>query len=86
MLGLLLTFALGRRLYDQRAALLAVLVQASALLYVALARIATLDMGLCFALQIAMSALALLVQRPRSRTASRAWRLAAAAGTAWRWR
>ena len=48
LLGLLLTFALGRRLYDQRAALLAVLVQASALLYVALARIATLDMGLSF--------------------------------------
>jgi 4-amino-4-deoxy-L-arabinose transferase-like glycosyltransferase len=65
MLGLLLTFALGRRLYDQRAALLAVVVQASALLYVALARIATLDMGLSFSLQIAMSALALLVQAPR---------------------
>src|ERR1700689_304193 len=65
MLGLLLAFALGRRLYDQRAALLAVVVQASALLYVALARIATLDMGLSFSLQIAMSALALLVQAPR---------------------
>jgi 4-amino-4-deoxy-L-arabinose transferase-like glycosyltransferase len=65
MLGLMLTFGLGRRLYDQRAALLAVVVQASALLYVALARIATLDMGLSFGLQIAMSALALLVQAPR---------------------
>src|SRR3984957_7938251 len=65
MLGLVLTFALGRQLYDQRAALLAVVVQASALLYVAMARIATLDMGLSFSLQIAMSALALLVQAPR---------------------
>jgi 4-amino-4-deoxy-L-arabinose transferase-like glycosyltransferase len=65
MLGLMLTFALGRRLYDERAALFAVLVQASALLYVAMARIATLDMGLCFGLQIAMTALALLVQRPQ---------------------
>jgi 4-amino-4-deoxy-L-arabinose transferase-like glycosyltransferase len=70
MLGLLLTFALGRRLYDQRAALLAVLVQASALLYVALAHIATLDMGLSLGLQIALSALALLVQPPPQRAAS----------------
>src|SRR5450755_152691 len=66
MLGLMLTFGLGRRLYDQRAALLAVVVQASALLYVAMARIATLDMGLCLALQIAMTALALLVQPARA--------------------
>jgi 4-amino-4-deoxy-L-arabinose transferase-like glycosyltransferase len=73
MLGLLLTFALGRRLFDQRAALLAVVVQASALLYVAMARIATLDMGLCFGLQLAMTALALLVQPPRAgaRTSAR---------------
>ncbi|HEY4974783.1 MAG TPA: phospholipid carrier-dependent glycosyltransferase, partial [Steroidobacteraceae bacterium] len=65
MLGLLLTFSLGRRLFDQRVALLAVVVQASALLYVAMARIATLDMGLCFGLQLAMTALTLLVQSPR---------------------
>jgi 4-amino-4-deoxy-L-arabinose transferase-like glycosyltransferase len=74
MLGLLLTFALGLRLYDQRAALLAVLVQASALLYVAMARIATLDMGLTLGLQIAMTALALLVQRPPP-PREQAWRL-----------
>ena len=65
MLGLLLTFWLGSRLFDQRAALLAVVVQASALLYVGMARVATLDMGLSFGLQIAMSALALLVAQPR---------------------
>src|SRR3984957_19914920 len=74
MLGLLLTFALGRRLYDQRAALLAVVVQASALLYVAMARIATLDMGLSFGLPIAMTALVLLV-RPAPRQQSGSWRL-----------
>jgi 4-amino-4-deoxy-L-arabinose transferase-like glycosyltransferase len=74
MLGLVLTFALGRQLYDQRAALVAVLVQASALLYVAMARIATLDMSLSFGLQLAMAALALLVQPPRE-PAVRAWRL-----------
>jgi 4-amino-4-deoxy-L-arabinose transferase-like glycosyltransferase len=72
--GLMLTWALGRRLYDQRAALLAVLVQASALLYVAMARIATLDMGLSLGLQIAMTALVLLVQRPEQRHGP-AWRL-----------
>ncbi len=38
MLGLLLTFWLGRRLFDQRAALLAVVVQASALLYMLIHR------------------------------------------------
>jgi 4-amino-4-deoxy-L-arabinose transferase-like glycosyltransferase len=64
-LGLMLTWALARALYDERAALLAVLVQASALLYVGLARIATLDMSLSFGLQIAMTALVLLVQRPQ---------------------
>ncbi len=74
MLGLLLTFALGLRLYDQRAALLAVLVQASALLYVAMARIATLDMGLTLGLQIAMTALALLVQPPQP-SGQQSWRL-----------
>ena len=74
MLGLALTFALGRQLYDQRAALLAVLVQASALLYVAMARIATLDMSLSFGLQLAMTALALLAQPARQPRAP-AWRL-----------
>ena len=80
MLGLVLTFALGRRLYDQRAALLAVLVQAGALLYIAMARIATLDMGLTLGLQIAMTALALLVQRPEH-TGMKAWRLPLLLGT-----
>src|SRR3984885_3605230 len=47
-LGLLLSFALARRLYDARTAQLAVIVQASSLLYLALARITTLDMSLCF--------------------------------------
>jgi 4-amino-4-deoxy-L-arabinose transferase-like glycosyltransferase len=61
-LGLALTFRVGRRLYGERAAYFSVLVQASALLYVGLARVDTLDMGLCFTLQLAMSALALLVQ------------------------
>ncbi len=70
MLGLLLTFWLGRRLFDERAALLAVVVQASALLYIGMARVATLDMGLSFSLQIAMTALALLAAAPQPGVAS----------------
>ncbi|MGH8255288.1 MAG: hypothetical protein ACRET0_03670, partial [Steroidobacteraceae bacterium] len=65
-LGLGVTFGLGRRLYGARAALFAVIVQGGALLYIAMARIDTLDMGVCFALQLAMTALALLVHRPQS--------------------
>ncbi|HEY2419727.1 MAG TPA: phospholipid carrier-dependent glycosyltransferase, partial [Steroidobacteraceae bacterium] len=67
-----LTWAVGRQLYDRRSAALAVIVQASSLLYLAMARIATLDMGLSFGLQIAMCALALLAQQPATRGR---WRL-----------
>jgi 4-amino-4-deoxy-L-arabinose transferase-like glycosyltransferase len=62
-LGLLLSFALARRLYDERTARLAVIVQASSLLYIGLSRITTLDMSLCFSLQLAMYALTLLAQQ-----------------------
>jgi 4-amino-4-deoxy-L-arabinose transferase-like glycosyltransferase len=62
-LGLLLSFALARRLYDERTARLAVIVQASSLLYIGLARITTLDMSLCFSLQLALYALTLLAQQ-----------------------
>lgn len=65
-LGLLLTRALARRLYGERASWFAVIVQASALLYVALARITTLDMSLTFTLQLALAGLALLAYRPAS--------------------
>jgi 4-amino-4-deoxy-L-arabinose transferase-like glycosyltransferase len=62
-LGLLLSWLLARRIYDERAAVLAVIVQASALLYLGLARITTLDMSLCFGLQMALFALVLLAQQ-----------------------
>lgn len=83
-LGLLLTWALARALYDERSAALAVIIQASSLLYLALARIATLDMSLSFGLQIAMCALALLAQQ-RSAPSGAArlpgsWRLPALLG------
>ncbi len=62
-LGLLLTWSVARRLHDETTALIAVLVQASALLYVGMARIATLDMSLSAALQLTMTALVMLVAR-----------------------
>jgi 4-amino-4-deoxy-L-arabinose transferase-like glycosyltransferase len=62
--GLLLSWVIARNLWDERTALIAVLVQASALLYVGMARIATLDMSLSTSLQLAMSALVMLVARP----------------------
>ncbi len=61
--GLLLARAVGRRLYGERAGWFCLVVQGSALYYIGLARLATLDMGLCFTLQMALSALALLVHR-----------------------
>jgi 4-amino-4-deoxy-L-arabinose transferase-like glycosyltransferase len=64
--GLLLARAVGRRLYGERAGWACLIVQGSALYYVALARMATLDMALSFTLQIALSALVLLVHRPAS--------------------
>jgi 4-amino-4-deoxy-L-arabinose transferase-like glycosyltransferase len=78
-LGLLLTWRLARHLYGERAALLAALIQASSLLYLALSRIATLDMSLSFSLQLAMSALALLVQ-PEALSESARWPLLLAVG------
>jgi len=66
LLGLMLTFALARRLYDQRAALLAVVCSERA----AVRRHGAhrhARHGLCFSLQIAMTALALLVQPARAR-------------------
>ena len=62
-LGLLLSYVLARRLYDERTAKLAVIVQASSLLYIGMARVTTLDMSLCFGLQLALCALALLAQQ-----------------------
>ncbi|HEY6452950.1 MAG TPA: phospholipid carrier-dependent glycosyltransferase [Steroidobacteraceae bacterium] len=77
-LGLPLSWALARRLYDRRSARLTVIVQAGALLYLALSRMATVDMSLSFGLQLAMCALVLLAQQ-RARAPARAPARAAAA-------
>jgi 4-amino-4-deoxy-L-arabinose transferase-like glycosyltransferase len=72
-LGLLLTFWLARSLFDTRTALLAVLIQAGALLYLALGRFATVDMSLCFGLQLSSSALALLARQRRGQMVRGDW-------------
>ncbi len=65
-LGLLLTAWIGTRLFGWLIGALAALVQGGALLYLGLARISTLDMGLTATLELALVGLLLLVQRGRS--------------------
>jgi 4-amino-4-deoxy-L-arabinose transferase-like glycosyltransferase len=81
-LALLLTAWIGTRLYGAAAGMLAALVQGGSLLYLALARIATLDMGLAATLELALAGLLLLVQRGRSEASTRAGALLLAVGVA----
>jgi 4-amino-4-deoxy-L-arabinose transferase-like glycosyltransferase len=62
--GLLLTARIGARLYGARAGLLAACVQGGSLLYLGLARISTLDMGLAIALELSLVGLLELVAVP----------------------
>ncbi len=62
-LGVLLTAWIGTRLYGAMAGALAAMVQAGSLLYLGLARISTLDMGLTATLELALIGL-LLLARP----------------------
>src|SRR5260221_4103676 len=81
-LGLLLTGWIGTRLYGTAAGTLAALVQAGALLYLGLARILTLDMGLTATLQLALCGLLLLVQPERKEADDRLGALLLALGVA----
>ena len=65
-LALALTAWIGARLYGAAAGVLAALVQGGSLLYLGLARISTLDMGLAATLELALAGLLLLVQRTRT--------------------
>lgn len=75
-LGVLLTAWIGTRLYGPMSGALAALVQAGSLLYLALSRVSTLDMGLTMTLELALAGLLLLVrpapshERPSTRTAA----------------
>jgi 4-amino-4-deoxy-L-arabinose transferase-like glycosyltransferase len=68
-LGLLLTAWIGTRLYGAVTGALAALVQAGSLLYLGLARIATLDMGLTMALELSLVGLLLLISSDAARGA-----------------
>jgi 4-amino-4-deoxy-L-arabinose transferase-like glycosyltransferase len=81
-LGLLLTAWIGTRLYGALTGALAALVQGGALLYLGLARISTLDMGLTVTLELALVGLLLLVQRGRSEQGTRLGALLLAIGVA----
>jgi len=81
-LGLVLTAWIGTRLYGARAGLLAALIQAGSLLYLALARISTLDMGLTATLEMALAGLLLLVEAPSTAPSSAARPSAAPASAA----
>jgi 4-amino-4-deoxy-L-arabinose transferase-like glycosyltransferase len=63
-LGVLLTWYTARTLWGGRAALCAAAVQASALFYVMMGQLNTLDMGLSFFLQVALSGLVWLAVAP----------------------
>src|SRR5882672_4971459 len=81
-LGLLLTGWIGARLYGAAAGALAALVQAGSLLYLGLARILTLDMGLTVTLELALCGLLLLGQPERKDADSRLGALLLALGVA----
>ncbi len=88
-LGLLLTAWIGTRVYGARAGAMAALVQGGSLLYLALARMSTLDMGLTVALELALAGLLLLVseqgasrERNRAPSSARTGALLLALGTA----
>jgi 4-amino-4-deoxy-L-arabinose transferase-like glycosyltransferase len=81
-LGLLLTGWIGTRLYGAMAGSVAMLVQGSALLYLGLARISTLDMGLTATLELALVGLLLLGQRGRTGEGNALGALLLALGTA----
>ena len=81
-LGLLLTAWIGTRLYGGMAGALAAMVQAGSSLYLGLARISTLDMGLTATLELALAGLLLLVRPGTARAGARVGALLLALGVA----
>lgn len=81
-LGLLLTWFTTRRLWGERAALLASAIQASTLLYLAMGQIVTLDMGLSFFMQLAWSGFILAASGQASEVRRWMWVAWAALGLA----
>ncbi len=81
-LAVLLTAWIGTRLYGALGGTLAALVQGGALLYLGLARISTLDMGLTATLEVALVGLLLLVERGRTEQSTRLGAVLLAIGVA----
>ena len=81
-LGLLLTAWIGTRLYGATAGALGVCVQGGSLLYLGLARISTLDMGLTVTMELALAGLLLLVRPGATRNGARTGALLLALGVA----
>jgi 4-amino-4-deoxy-L-arabinose transferase-like glycosyltransferase len=79
--GIALTFWLGRRVWGQRAGELAAAVQAGSLLYASIGHLATLDMSLTYALELALGGLVLLVHAPLEPAARRGGLALLALGT-----
>ena len=82
LLGVLLIFHVGARLYGARAGFYAALVLASSLLYTGMAHILTLDMGLTFFLGLAMAGMLLALDPRADARTNRVWMHVAAAGCA----
>lgn len=80
--GLFITWFTGRIVYGNRAGILAAGVQASALLYVLLGQINTLDMGLTVSLQLTLSAMIVLARDSCTKSQERWFSLAFAVGVA----
>lgn len=75
--GVLLAWYAGARLYGAMAGRMAAAVLASSVLYLAIAQLNILDMGVSFFLQAALCSFLLAQRSPLSSTAERRWMLAA---------
>ncbi len=82
LLGVLLTYLVGARLYGAATGLYSAAVLASSVLYGALAHILTLDMGLAFFLTMALAGLLLALDPSADTKTNRRWMHVAAAGCA----
>jgi 4-amino-4-deoxy-L-arabinose transferase-like glycosyltransferase len=82
LLGVLLMYWVGRRLFGPDAGLYTALVLGSSMLYAAMAHILTLDMGLAFFLTLAFGGLLLALDPRADAATNRRWMHVAAAGCA----
>jgi 4-amino-4-deoxy-L-arabinose transferase-like glycosyltransferase len=73
MLGIVVTYLLGRTLWDRRTGLLAALILASCPLYFVVGHLNTLDIGLAFFLNAALACFIIGLRTPVDSTAQRHW-------------